>query len=721
MRYMGSQSHAAIDVSANPRTRLWTLLSYLVIGLVALAPRILDLGLFVTTDEADHWMERSELFLRALQTGDYAATAIAPHPGVTTMWLGSAGILLRHTLVGWGLLHDESFQVVLALMQLPVALIHTACILLGYHLLRQLLPAGPAALAALLWAADPFLIGYSRVLHVDALAGSFATLSLLAACSYWYHERRPTTLILSGVCAGLAILSKSPALAVLPIVGLIALTADRRPLATDQNQEPSTEDLESATEGTSVTRSPAHLLTRSVAGPFAALKGRLRSSVLALLAWGAVAAVTILALWPALWVDPWRTYAQLRSGVAVEGADPQMTTNFFLGQIDNDPGALFYPLALVLRLTPWTLVGLLMLWRAWRIARGATRRDLAALAGFVVLFMIALSLFPKKYNRYLIPAFPAVDILAAIGLMAIIDFRFQVLDFRLAQSPIKNLKSKILISVVALLAILNAALWHPYGITYFNTALGGPPMGARVFLEGWGEGFEQVATWLNQQSDITGVVTVSPMVSSLRPYMRRRAQVSDPSGGQLPNKTGYMVVYIRQVQGGAPDPPFDEFYGRASPLYTVRIHGVDYAWIYRIPPPVATAHPADFGRDIHLRGYEQQGVVQKGQRVALKLFWETRNAPPIDYRLFAHLIGPDGRRYTQVDIPYPTRGWGARQFVTTELPVELPPDMPAGRYRLMIGLYDPASGQRVPLTAAEQLDPTLDGPDALPLIETNLR
>jgi hypothetical protein len=696
-------------------------LSYLMIGLTALAPRVLDLGLFVTTDEADHWMERSELFLRALQSGDYAATAIAPHPGVTTMWLGSAGILLRHTLVGWGLLHDESFRVVLALMQLPVALIHVASILLGYHLLRRLLPAGSAALAALLWATDPFLIGYSRVLHVDALSGSFATLSLLAACSYWYHERRPAVLILSGVCASLAILSKSPALAVLPVVGLVALTADHRPPTTD-HRPPTTEDRRLKIEDS---HGSANNMRSSILDPRSSnnrsVVGR-RPSVVPLLAWGAVAAGTIFALWPALWVDPWRTYAQLRIGVAVEGADPQMATNFFLGRIDNEPGALFYPLALALRLTPWTLVGLLMLRRAWRAAPRATRRDLAALAGFVVLFIIAMTLFPKKYNRYLIPAFPALDILAAVGLVWLAN-RLS----RLTRSPEAStyvLRRRIAyapVATVALLAMLNTALWHPYGITYFNSALGGPAMGARVFLEGWGEGFEQVAAWLNQQPDITGVVTVSPMVSSLRPYMRRRAQVSDPSGGELPNKTGYMVVYLRQVQGGAPDPPFDQFYSRASPLHTVRIHGVDYAWIYRIPPPVAIARPADFGLDIHLRGFEQQGVMRKGQRVAFKLFWETRNAPPIDYTLFAHLIGPDGVRYTQVDIPYPTRSWGARQFVTTELPIELPPNVPAGRYRLMIGLYDPASGQRAALTTADRLDPTLDGPDALPLLKTRLR
>ena len=100
--------------------------------------------------------------------------------------------------------------------------------LLGYGLLRRLLPAATAVLAAALWALDPFVVGYSRMLHVDGLAGTFATLSLLAACLYWHHDPRRRWLILSGVTAGLAILSKSPALALLPIVGLVALVVVRK-------------------------------------------------------------------------------------------------------------------------------------------------------------------------------------------------------------------------------------------------------------------------------------------------------------------------------------------------------------------------------------------------------------------------------------------------------------------------------------------------------------
>src|SRR4029078_4869779 len=139
-------------------------------GLVALLPRVLDLGAFLNTDEAMFWMLRSEVFLRALRSGDFAATAVSTHPGVTTMWLGRARLLLRDFLFYWGIVRDQSFPTFLMLTRLPLVLTHTAGVLLGYRLLRRLLPAPAALLAALLWAVDPFVIGYSRMLHVDALA-----------------------------------------------------------------------------------------------------------------------------------------------------------------------------------------------------------------------------------------------------------------------------------------------------------------------------------------------------------------------------------------------------------------------------------------------------------------------------------------------------------------------------------------------------------------------
>jgi 4-amino-4-deoxy-L-arabinose transferase-like glycosyltransferase len=689
---MLTQSKAAIRTTSLKFTTFWPLFSYLMIGLVALKFRTQDLGGFVTLDEINFWIHRSETFLKALQSGDYAATAISTHPGVTTMWLGSAGILLRRALFTWGFLNDHSFSMMLALIRLPVVLTHVAGILLGYRLLRRLLPATPAALAAFLWAVDPFVIGYSRLLHVDALAGTFATLSLLAACAYWYHAPRRTTLVLSGVCAGLAILSKSPALAVLPIVVGIALATWWQGEGRKANDE-----------------EQASFAPRS-------------SSFVALLAWCAVVAVTVVALWPALWIAPAQAYQLLRTGVEVEGAQPHMLGNFFLGQEDDAPSALFYPVALALRLTPWTLIGLLMLWPTWRRASTRTRHDLAALAGFVVLFIIAMSVFPKKFNRYLVPVFPTMDILAAVGLAWITTWLPPTLirGYSTCTRAFRQHITHVRLIALILIALLTAASWDPYEIAVFNSALGGAPAGARTFLAGWGEGLEQVAAWLNQQPDITGVLVVSTMTQPLQPYLRLGAQAITPLTPTLPEKAGYVVIYIRDTMGVL-SPPFDQFFGRMPPSDIVRVAGVDYAWIYQVPPPVAHPRPADFGPAIHLRGFTQTARLQPGKTVDLKLFWETSNAPPTDYVLFAHLLARDGKRYAQLDLPYPTSHWQANRYITTDLQLTVPASAPAGRYKLVIGLYDPSTKERLPLVAPAPPDLTIDGNDALILNRAHIR
>ncbi|NJN68082.1 MAG: hypothetical protein HC884_15910 [Chloroflexaceae bacterium] len=107
-------------------------LSYGLVGLVALVLRVADLGQFVTHDEVEFWFGRSEALLRALHSGNFQAMEISTHPGVTTMWLGSAGITLRKFLFEQGILQHETFPTILALYRLPIALAHVAGVLLGY-------------------------------------------------------------------------------------------------------------------------------------------------------------------------------------------------------------------------------------------------------------------------------------------------------------------------------------------------------------------------------------------------------------------------------------------------------------------------------------------------------------------------------------------------------------------------------------------------------------
>lgn len=681
-----STAHAA-TAQQHARSTYWVLLNYIFLGIVALLPRVLDLGTFLTGDEANFWLHRSVAFWNALKRGDFAATAISTHPGVTTMWLGGMGLRLQDFLLSNEIVRDGSYAAFIGMVRLPVAITHTLGVLFGYALLRKLLPALPAFLAAFCWASDPFMIAFSRVLHVDALAGTFMTLSILAACYYWHHTPRTRWLIISGVCAALGILSKSPALIMGLIVALIALAALRNP----------PDDLPPLARG-----------RWFIAGD--------RWLVLSLAVWGIAMLATVVLLWPTLWTGPSSAIALLRLGIEAEGAEPHMLGNFFLGRADDAPGLLFYPVAVALRLTPWTLIGVLALPLAYQRARAANRRDLAAFALLVVLFVVAMSIFPKKFNRYLIPIFPTLDILAAVGLAALFDAVQNALTRLRSATALAYLRSG-LVALVLVAACINVAWWHPYSIAAFNQLLGGARAGERAFLTGWGEGYSLVAAWLNEQPDITGVVTVSAMNSSIQPYMRRGAQVRGPQDGGLPNKAGYIVVYIRQVQDGSTVPPFSDFYGKHVPLHTVTIHGIDYAWIYQVPPVLDVPRQATFGPSIELLGYDQSNDFAPGQTTTLTFAWRTREAQPSDLFMFAHLIGPDQQRYSSLDIPLAVSEWQPGRVIRNELPISLPADAPAGVYRLTIGLYNLADGARLPVQSPEPINPELDGPEALLLAE----
>ena len=677
-----SAERSAVRIEpVNVATRsIWTWLSYLVVALAATFPRVLDLGTFVTFDEISFWFDRSATFLQAMRSGDYGATVITAHPGVTTMWLGATGIVLRRTLFDWGWLQQETFPLILTFMRLPMALVHIVGLIVGYALLRRLLDARIAVLAGLLWATDPFVIAYSRVLHVDGPAMTFMTISLLAACCYWTHNGGRPLLVLSAICAGLGIISKSPSVLLFPVVGMVALATLR------------------TADGTL----------------------RFRPVILSLLAWGLICVATICICWPAIWVNPWQVYVQLRSGVTVEGAEPHQQGNFFLGRADDAPGPLFYPAALALRLTPWSMFGLFLLPLAWVRARrlGATRRDLATFAGFSILFLLAMTVFPKKFNRYLVPIFPSVDVLAAVGLVWGADVIGGIVG-RTRRTWVHMAPRVALLQIVAIIvvAMASAARWHPYDIAYFNPVLGGAQRGANTFMIGWGEGFEQVAAWLNEQPDITGVTTVTSIALPLQPYLRPGAQavVEDT----LSPQAGYVVAYVRYIQGRI-WPPYDQFVGRVPPLHVVQIHGVDYAWIYQAPPHVEKERPARFGPDIQLRGLTTTAPPARGQPLTYRLHWYTEAQPMQDAMLFAHVLGPNGERVANIDIPTGANMWQAGRYHASDLPTQLPADAPAGTYRVVIGVYDLDTGERYPLTEAEPADPALDGPNALVLDDWTL-
>ncbi len=96
---------------------------------------------------------------------------------------------------------------------------------------------------------------------------------------------------------------------------------------------------------------------------------------------------------------------------------------------------------------------------------------------------------------------------------------------------------------------------------------------------------------------------------------------------------------------------------------------------------------------------------QRGERVVLTLYWRPTDAapPPRDYSVFVHLLSPDGTLLTAFDAPpaggtYPTRFWRPGESILDYRALRIPPDLPTGPAILRIGIYDPLSGERLPVT-----------------------
>ncbi len=119
--------------------------------------------------------------------------------------------------------------------------------------------------------------------------------------------------------------------------------------------------------------------------------------------------------------------------------------------------------------------------------------------------------------------------------------------------------------------------------------------------------------------------------------------------------------------------------------------------------PVAVR--ARLGEQVRLQGARVSGdTARPGGTLAVELLWQS-DAPAGDLRGFVQLLGPDGRLVAAQDgIPgagyAPSSEWAAGATISDRRGLLLPAALPAGEYRLIAGLYDAASGQRLAVTDA---------------------
>jgi 4-amino-4-deoxy-L-arabinose transferase-like glycosyltransferase len=538
--------HRDATVKESRRSR-WLLPT--LIFVVALLPRLAPLGRYVTPDEPA-WVYRSIRFSQALASGDLAATPATGHPGVTTMWLGSLGLQVQRWIApqasadhldwlnGLAGLSPESpaayyhLASFLPAGRILVALTTSLGLVAIFALARRLWGLWTASLATLLLALDPFLAGHSGLLHLDGLLATTMALSVLAAllavCSPIGKRERVLSyrwVTLSGMLAGLALLTKTPGGILAPFTALVFTAA---------------------------------WFTRRVSG---------RRAITALLLWGLVAALTCLALYPALWAEPVTTLRGLLD-VGERHIESALRPIFFHGQFTYDPGLFFYPLVWLFRVSPLVLIGLPVAFFTTLRRPGHRRFALVALAALALGFGLFVAVAGKKHDRYLLPAFPPLTFVAALGWEEIVRLAHRKLNFRIPNSWLVP-TALILIQLLLILPYWSAPL------AYFNPILGGPRGAVNWLPVGWGEGLGAAARWLNQAPAAEQLIVATPSIPPFASFFAGQTVLLT----QDTRSQADYVVYPPQ-QDAEQLPPDDP-----SLVYSHKVGGLSYASVFRNAAP----------------------------------------------------------------------------------------------------------------------------------------
>lgn len=554
-----NQDNQAIKQSARVHIRWQTIALLMGIFVLALLPR-LTYQTLLTYDEANHWLVRTELFHTAIANGDWAGTLVAYHPGVTTTWLSATGLTISNLLFGENHATENLLRYI-AVLRVPLAVFHAVCIVIGFLFLRRLFDARVALLASLFWAMSPFIISQSQIIHTDAPVMSTSVLSFLAmliAFRFDSTTNGETTinwswLVLSGVLGGLAVLSKLNGWLITVIFAGIVLNARVLPA---ENR--------------------LRMLWRSM-----------RAGVV----WLGVALSIVFILWPVMWVNLELVFEDsLYRGteIALSGH-----TNFYLGEVVGYPAFHFFIVTLFLRITPWTTIGILLgLYFAFKNLNRRDHRLILHLLFFILTFLVVLGFQPKKFDRYILPAYPIVEIIAAFGWVMLVERGLGWWRRTRNAQLLTSVRTRRYIWTTAAIAMLGFVfLYSPYFLLYYNPLFGGARVAENLVLIGWGEGLGEAAAFIHDDADDVCEIRVAssypntvmwrhfPPCTAVEPV---ELEVIESLG-----ENDYVVLYVNDFQRyGESDANLARYLQNGTLIHTVTVHGIDMAYVYEgtMPP-----------------------------------------------------------------------------------------------------------------------------------------
>jgi len=423
------------------------------------------------------WKARSYDFGNGISTGNFGLTLQKYHPGVTLMWLGSAGAKITSYVAqikGQSLVADENISIVFQLDKIQKILL---VIMLGiatsflFHALRNLFGLKYSALSVLLLSLEPFYLGLTRMFHLEGMVSTFMSVSIVWLYYYFQDTEKRKRLILSGVFAGFSLLTKTSAFFLVLFTGLITILYFFRK---EKFSIGGVKDIKTF-----------WLLLKKVTKGF----------IKVFLPWIISVVIVFCVLWPAMWVIPLEALKTLYLGVTdigVEGDHFQ----FYFGNYVEDPGPSFYFVVFGLRSSIYLIIGFFGALMVRKKVSEKIRNFMDFLLIFVFFYFIQLTVPTKKLDRYILPVFSAMSLISTMFFVWVLD-----------KIKFKKFWKKVLSLIVFLIpAFFYNAYVHPDYLSYFNPMFGGLKTGVKVLEPKWLIGTEEILEYFSKIMNDQGMI-----------------------------------------------------------------------------------------------------------------------------------------------------------------------------------------------------------------------
>ncbi len=422
-----------------------------VLGFCALflATRLPFLGYDEINPDAVNWHFRSEQFIAGLKSGDFLRTYQHYHPGVTLMWVTSVPIELYRQINPQDRVYNEyNFIIQHRIAKYSLVLIQLLLSVTLICALKTFLGLKKALLGVALFSFEPWFLGNSRLLHMDAMLALFIILALTFAYKYFLN-RRTWDATLCGMFCGLSYLTKSVGALLIPTICVfwIGFLLKEKTVKNSSGQNWTVKSLRQLT---------VFLL---------------------------VTGLTVFAFFPALWQKPVFVLSDIyNEGLRI--GTRRGHEQVVMGEQVDKAGAVFYPLVLALKTSSLLWLGVTLFVYQMvknRPAMSRANKNFALLlSAFYFAYLLGMSMASKKIDRYMVPLFPYMGILAGLGIATSIN---KIKDERSwLKSWGHSLKHKYLkVTAIAGLIIVTTGFvlhplvaYYPYYFTYTNPLFGSP-------------------------------------------------------------------------------------------------------------------------------------------------------------------------------------------------------------------------------------------------------